>query len=268
MPGLTRIVRSPLSTGIAKCAECGLCFLDPMPSPEEIRSYYAKGQFADSYAGEYVMGEVAARNFADDRLARIETLLGRPGKILDIGAAQGAFLALARNRGWAVEGIELDSAAAEKARSRHQLQLHTRDLHEIGFPNAAFDAVHMSHVLEHLLDPKATLAEIHRILRPGGVVVIEVPNELGDLFTSIQTTVLRRPQLPYEVPEPHTFFFSARTLSRLVSAAGFKSVDVRTLRRNAEVVSRIPLGSVAKRLVYAAEEIFKKGPIIEVLAQA
>ena len=254
-----------------RCSRCGLAFLHPMPTQEELVALYSSPEYAAAYAahGEaYVLGATVPAEFIGERLARIERMSGgKAGRILDIGAATGSFLRVARDRGWATVGLELSVEASEVASQHHGLDVRRLTLEEASFADGEFDAVHLSHVFEHLRDPLRSLEEMRRILRPGGVLAMEVPGELGDLFLWIRKTVLRRSPEPYAVPTPHTFFYTPRTLQRMLTKAGFEVLLVRTPRRNKDPNSRIPCGGLVKRAVYAVEAWARLGPNIEIFGR-
>src|SRR5208283_4697550 len=92
------------------------------------------------------------------------------------GCGDGRFLALMRDAGWDVYGIEPDPVAAKVAQRELGTSVTVGALEDAGFPDEAFDAVTLSHVIEHVHDPVALLAECRRVLKPDGSVVIVTPN--------------------------------------------------------------------------------------------
>jgi len=265
----TRIVRAAAPRFLVRCLRCGLVSVHPLPRSDELRSLYLDDavmqQYREAHGRAYVMGDLEPEPHLGRRLEVLEGYLGGPGRILDVGAGSGVFLALARSRGWDVAGIELSRPAVQAARERFGIELVHGPMEENNFPNAAFDAVHISHVLEHFLDPLQALGEIRRVLRPRGVLVVEAPNEFDDFFGNTRS-LLGRPRQPYEVPSPHTYFFTPWTLRGLLARAGFRTVRLETRRRNPDTSSRLPLGGWVKRAIYALEEILRRGPLIEVFA--
>jgi len=265
----TRLVRSPEPHKVVRCERCTFTFLHPQPDPQSLAQLYGKDDFYLAYANkgfDYIGGSSQIPSYLEERLSHLETLLGK-GKLLDVGAARGAFLHHARERGWQVWGVEPSEPATRLAKESLDLEVFCGTMEQAGFPTDFFDAVHMNHVLEHLPNPSETLLEIRRTLREGGILAIEVPNEFGDLFQRFRSKILRRLPNPYEVPSSHLFFFTPITLCRMVERAGFLPMELRTPRRNKDLESRIPGGRIAKKLIYRAEEVFKKGPLIELLAR-
>lgn len=266
----SRIVGARRPAAVVRCGGCGLVRIDPPPTAESLARLYREDSLVRDYEARcgraYVSGDLDAAPFAVERLAALERLRGGPGRLLDVGAARGVFLALARSRGWTVSGVELSGEGVRIARERFGLDLLQSTLEDAAFTDASFDVAHLSHVLEHLADPLRGLQEVRRVLRPGGVVALEVPNEFGDLLGSVREALLRRPRAVYAVPSPHLFFFTPATLRRLVARAGFRVLLMRTPRRDRDPGSRIPFGLWGKRAVYALETLLRRGPLIELYA--
>jgi len=144
--------------------------------------------------------------------------LPMPGaRLLDVGCGAGEFLAHARVLGWNVTGLEVDPGAAKLAATLG-IEVVQAPLEHAGIPSTSFDAVTMNHVIEHLHDPEATLREVHRVLRPGGVLWLATPN--------IDSPLLRRIGARWRGLEPprHLLLFNRRALSAMLEAAGFASL--------------------------------------------
>lgn len=157
------------------------------------------------------------------------------GRLLDVGCAEGDFLALARAAGFDVVGLEPDPSASARARQKHHLTVIRGTLTDSLFPPESFDVVVMFHVIEHLGSPRAALAATNRLLRSGGFLVIETPN--------IETVWLRLwgHRWRHLIPD-HYYFFSPRTLCRALEMSGF---SVLRIERVGKLVS---LRLVADRL--------------------
>jgi hypothetical protein len=116
-------------------------------------------------------------------------------------------------------------------------------------------------VLEHVPDPVVFLRTVGDLLAPAGRVIIEVPNELENLYTwtRLRTGTAR----PYVVASPHLWFFSPATLRKVVEAGGLRLAHVATLRDTTD-----PSGvrRMAKQAVGAIERLLSRGPLIEVIA--
>ena len=270
-PAETAAARYQPPYKLVRCGNCGLRRLDPLPSQEELKAFYEsdelKHQYIEHQECAYISGDLEALPYVTERLKTLQNFLGRPGRILDIGAAQGAFLKRAQEQGWEIDGLELSPEGVNKAQSHFGIKLRPCTLHEAAFPAQSFDAVHISHVMEHLPDPVGVLNEISRILRPDGLLAVEVPNEFDDLFDTLRTKLLNRPRTPYTVPSPHVYCFTPPTLNQVIKKSGFDVLHFETPRRNASFESKYPVGSLVRRSIFALEKQLKRGPLIEIYAR-
>jgi SAM-dependent methyltransferase len=120
------------------------------------------------------------------------------------------------NRGFEVHGFEISRVAIDGADPRARIQI-GENLTEAVYPDEYFDEVILWHVLEHLPDPRETLQEIRRIVRPGGRLVVAVPN-----FSSFQAKWAGAAWFHLDLPR-HLFHFPLETLRRLIEECGFVS---------------------------------------------
>jgi 2-polyprenyl-3-methyl-5-hydroxy-6-metoxy-1,4-benzoquinol methylase len=159
------------------------------------------------------------------RASALRDLFGLPvsarGRLLDIGCGNGAPMQRFVAAGWSAVGIDFDAEAVAAAH-RAGLDARVGGLKEHAFADAEFDLVLMSHVIEHLADPRDVLAECRRILKPSGSVVIATPNANG-----LGHRVFGRHWLGLEIPR-HLQVFTPAALTRLLETAGFRPVEVRT----------------------------------------
>jgi SAM-dependent methyltransferase len=163
---------------------------------------------------------VDGRPHATRVLDRLERLVDR-GSLLDVGCATGEFMIVAGDRGWEVCGVEVSPYASMLA-ERRGLEVVTGTLTQAGFADASFDVVTMLDVVEHLEAPLAELIEVRRILRPGGVLVMETPN-----WNSIYRRILRR-DWPALQPRVHLFFLDPQSGGSLVRRAMLAPVFMET----------------------------------------
>ena len=203
-----------LATRIAVCPECGLGRLHPMPSEAEIRSFYPDRYYGEPGRKFWPSVEALLRVVGSRHVRFLSRGLPEGGRILDVGCGRGVHLAALADRGFEVHGFELSESAARGADPRAKLTI-APDLAEARYPAASFDSVILWHVLEHLPDPVATLAEIRRILRPGGQLVVAVPN-----FSSLQAR-WAGPGWFHLDPPRHLYHFPIAALERLLASSGF-----------------------------------------------
>jgi SAM-dependent methyltransferase len=240
-PGTWRLIR---------CMGCRSAYLDPRPTTGSIgrayEEYYTHGQHAPApppgllgrlrrgLSNDYLRarwgydvrpvtpgGRLIARltplraASVDREIRHLPARAG--GRLLDVGSGDGAFLAQMGELGWQAEGLEPDPAAAESAR-RSGLRV-TQGLLS-GLDDAAhagaFDAVTLSHVIEHVHDPAGELAHIHRLLKPGGLLWIATPN-----LEALGYRRFGRDWLPLDPPR-HLVLFTTASLDRLLRDSGFE----------------------------------------------
>ena len=137
-----------------------------------------------------------------------------PARLLEVGSGSGVALARMQALGWQAEGVEVDPRAVNAALARGA-KVHQGDIFKPAFPDATFDAITSTHVLEHIYDPVRTLNECRRILKPGGKLVILTPNveSLGQSWYGVAWVGLDPPR--------HLNLFSRDALARAAQSAGF-----------------------------------------------
>ena len=221
---------------VFRCVGCGLEFVAPIPSPSELADYYNRGYAVplERYAA------AGHRNIA--RIVDLERWCPTRGRLLELGASYGHSLALARERGWDVVGVELSPTASEHARSHFGLNVFNCDLADAPLADGSFDAVIGWHVLEHVRNPKDQLLRLAALLKPGGMLGLRVPN--------IESFGARAAGQwwPWMCPPAHLWFFSSATLPRLLRASGFEVKEVRTLRGDGNNLYQYALMAAGSRL--------------------
>ncbi len=207
---------------IERCGQCGFVYSSPRPEPEELGRFYTSNYFLRSlpsshgYADYRSMAEINAKRMWHD-LAKYSGQVGAPpGRVLDVGCATGGFLSEAKVAGWECLGIELSEYAADIARSEYGLTVLQGDIFLGELPKSHFTLLTMWHVLEHLIDPVATLKRAGELLEPGGALFIELPNwaSLGRIVKGKAWGQLKPPE--------HINYFTPASLSAAVTAAGFR----------------------------------------------
>lgn len=145
---------------IKECGLCGLSILWPLPTLKELNTYYNQGYYNFNRHSEEGKGFYWSR-----LLSRIQP----KGRILDIGCATGFFLSGIRQHcDWEVHGQEMGKAAAVYARKTLGIPVKDVPLEKARYPKNYFDFIHFNNVLEHVTHPDLVMAEVGRILKPGG----------------------------------------------------------------------------------------------------
>jgi SAM-dependent methyltransferase len=154
----------------------------------------------------------------------------RRGRLLDMGCGAGEAVAALGRLGWDATGIDIHPDAIVHGR-QHGLRLHLGDVLSCPFPDATFDVITLSHVIEHVLDPVALCVEIHRLLRPGGLAVIATPNVDSSLHRKYGSFWLGLD------PPRHLQLFRRAPLTALVAGAGLEIVRSFTSVRAANIAA-------------------------------
>jgi SAM-dependent methyltransferase len=200
---------------LGRCRSCGHIFADPCPSPEAIASLYA--QVEDPQYEEEAEGR--SRNFIRI-LKRMERLAPAKGELLDIGAATGILLDLARRRGWKPDGLEVSQWAVRIARAKYGLHLREGELLELDLPKEHYAAVTMVDIIEHLPQPLPAAARAWEVLKFGGLLCLVTP----DIHSLAARAAGRR---WWHLRPGHLAYFSWPSLAGLFRRAGFRVVELR-----------------------------------------
>lgn len=217
--------KSALYPRVVRCEDCGYVFTDPQLSETALEEYYSGAYIQASVQTPTLRDQIFEPPFlaALNRSRELGFVMESQnfGRLLDLGAAWGGLLYLAREKGFDCYGVEIAKPNVAFAQKELGLNVFAGQLREAGFAPAFFDAVIAVHMLEHTPDPRGTFAEIHRILKPGGVFVGIVPN-----FNSYLRRQLGEKWL-WLTPEDHYSHFTEDVLRQELSRLGF-SVSFRS----------------------------------------
>ena len=208
-----------------RCAACGIWALAAMPTDAERRLRYET-----AYPRMFTPSRI--------RTPRREMLTGvlaqarrhaAPGRLLDVGCGGGHFLQAARADGWRGVGTDLSHAACLAARATAGAPMAQAEATALPFRDGALDAVTLVNVLDHTAAARRTLEEAARVLRPGGLLVVRVPN--GPVHATAARVLARLGPLARlrgldAFPVLHVFAFGRRALVRLLTGAGFDVLRV------------------------------------------
>jgi len=191
---------------VVRCQACRLAYVNPRPAPEHLERYYPH----DYYGARH---PIFKDYLADLRVRALGP--GPPGaRLLDIGCGRGDFILACRRKGWRVNGVEQANSLVMRLRETLGIEVVTPEAIPT-LPNGAFDFVTLWHVLEHLPEPRESLREVARLLKPGGRLLVEVPN-----FGSWQAHLGRAHWHHMDVPR-HLLHFDRAALAALLARAGF-----------------------------------------------
>lgn len=220
--GRDRMHNLPGEFTVVKCRTCGLMRTNPRPTPETMGFYYP-----DDY-GPYHGTRVGRAKLSDDVLPAWKRLALRifrfntqclpilpPGRMLEIGCASGSFLHRMAREGWEAEGLEFSEKAAESARSLGHI-VHTGSLEKALEPAKSYDMVVGWMVLEHLHDPVPALQKLHRWTRPGGWLVVSVPDA-----GALEFRIFKDAWYALHLPN-HLYHYTPRTLKMVLEKGGWQ----------------------------------------------
>jgi len=194
-----------------KCLNCHLIYVNPIEKASKINGDYSK------------MGNTDAPIIRQPRLSATESQVELVKKykdgarLLDVGCGEGFFLFSASKAGYTTKGTEISQDAAAYARREFGLDVEAKPFEELRFPENHFDVVTLWQVLEHVPYPLTVLKEVHRILKPGGLLATSTPDIEG-----ILAKIFRRKW--WNVTRLHINQFTANTLTDMLNRAGFKNV--------------------------------------------
>jgi 2-polyprenyl-3-methyl-5-hydroxy-6-metoxy-1,4-benzoquinol methylase len=194
------------------CDACGHVFTNPAPTEADLNAYYST-KYRAEYKGVLTpkRKHVLRAGFrALERLDRLKPFLPAPATVLDVGAGGGEFAFLLKTAGYDVRGIEPNAGYAAYAQQSYGLDIQATTLEHADFAPHQFDAITMHHVFEHLLDVRGSLSKLRGWLKPGGLMIIEVPN-VASWFHA--------PRRRFHAAHLHTF--NATGLADLLSDTGF-----------------------------------------------
>ncbi|MBZ5498520.1 MAG: class I SAM-dependent methyltransferase [Acidobacteriia bacterium] len=238
-----------------QCRACGCIFQHPLPEPAALASFYPEEYWWSEDQGSKLSGalsrmERAYREFvAMDHVRFLERCAAgaRGRSLLDIGCGSGTFLHLARRRGFLCHGMDVSARAVAAAREQYDLLVRQGDIGGDAWDGNSFDFITMFHVLEHLHDPRHALTCAGRLLKPGGSLILQVPNA-----SSFQARLLGARWYGLDVPR-HLINFTPEALTILLGQAGF----------SCQLVSRFSLrdnpASLASSLATRLDPIGRRG---------
>ena len=255
-----RIYHLPGEFGTIICKTCQLVRLSPRPTVQAIAKYYPEdyGAYVNPASinaisdGDKLGVRNAIRNTVLSSLGydaghlRLWQKILRPllsriyykqgtygygdlfprfvpeGRALEIGCGNGFFLTYLKKHGWEVKGIDLSSHAARQAKELFDIDVFNGEIQDAPYEPESFDFIRLSHVVEHFFDPLESMKSVYSLLKPGGIVYVEVPNAEG-----IGAEISGPYWYGWDAPR-HLFMFTPSTINQTLKDAGFKKVKTRT----------------------------------------
>ena len=189
---------------LVKCRSCGLGYVNPRPVSSAIWRYYPSSFFENR--DRHVL--LRRYELQADYLAGIA-----PGRLLDIGCANGDWIQMLKERGWDVAGLEPSADSANP----HHLEIQHATVEQAQYPPNSFDVITAWAVFEHLHDPMTAFQNVMRWLKPGGRLIVLVTN-----LRSLASRFAYQEDIPR-----HLFVFSETTLAKYAASVGLELINVR-----------------------------------------
>jgi SAM-dependent methyltransferase len=207
-------------------------------NPDYDDVYYSSQAEFKAHQTRYKLEKSKNPNPWLNRVKNIDNYLGGKThiRVLDVGCGFGSFLIEAKNYGWDVMGIDI-SDNLRKYLEQQGVPLFCGVLADAKLPDSSFDVVRASHLIEHLSDPYELVKEAWRILKPDGIMVLELPNSLG-LIPKIKRFAF----IKYHIgecgnlnPPIHLFDFNPKSLRTIMFRQGFQEINLRQTPRGHKV---------------------------------
>lgn len=204
---------------IVKCPSCNQIFTGKRFPSNDRQDFYNDVKYFKQMYGRFKLhpSQVWHRIVARRRLKLISRFKPK-GKLLDTGCGYGIFLAVAKQNGWLVWGVELSKPACEYAQSLYQLNIFNGELENANLPDQFFDVITIWDVLEHIPNPAKFLNQVRRTIKSDGYLALSTPN-----IDSMAARISRAKWWSL-CPEQHLWHFNPKILGRLLSEQGFEPI--------------------------------------------
>ncbi|MGA1794449.1 MAG: class I SAM-dependent methyltransferase [bacterium] len=191
----------------------------PLPDKEQIHARYQDSFYSPAGERFSKSAERVCRFFRIKRASYVERVLGRKGSILDVGCGRGIMIHELHKRGWQVAGTQVSATAGSFIRKTFGIDCFIGELPHASFSRHSFDIVTMWHVLEHLPDPLLYLRCCRGLVRPGGYLLIEVPNA-----ASWSARMTKTAWMGWD-PLHHMHHYTPSTVRLALHKAGFSPIS-------------------------------------------
>lgn len=242
-----------IRTRIVRCRSCTHQYPNPMPFPAvDLDEIYTD---TDEYFKRHNLE--AKKNTSLKLMKEFERRLGRKGDFLDVGSGRGELIWAARERGWNWRGVDPSRHFVEFGKETLGIEGTVGTISDANFPDASFDAVAMGGIIEHLYNPDEVLREIQRVLRPGGWLYFDAPNEDG-LYMTVGNLYMKLRRKDWVVvmaptfPPYHVQGFNPESLKYLLNKLNF---SLRSLKIHGEISPQLGDSSLRKSVEFLAGRI-------------
>lgn len=200
---------------LVKCKDCGLIYVNPRIKGNLIIDAYSEGT-DENFVSQAKWREITFAKGMND----IEKYHPRKGRILDIGTAGGSFLHVAKQRGWDVFGVEPNKWLCKWGKKHYGIDIKPGDIFANKFKDRFFDAVTLWDVLEHTPNPYEVLEECNRIMKKGGLLLVNYP----DIGSPVARAMKDKWIFLLSV---HLYYFDKKTITKILNENGFEVVKIK-----------------------------------------
>lgn len=207
-----------------------LVITHPQPAIIDLPRYYDSPDYISHTDGKRSLFEKLyqiIKNIALQNKLKLANKYAIKGQVLDIGAGTGDFLVILKNNGWSITGVEPNSKAKNIAILKGVNFASATEM----LPNNSFDLITMLHVLEHVVDVEKQIAELKRLLKPNGTILVAVPN-----FNSFDANYYGGYWAAFDVPR-HLWHFSKTAINALFKVQNFEVIKTVPMKFDSYYVS-------------------------------
>jgi 2-polyprenyl-3-methyl-5-hydroxy-6-metoxy-1,4-benzoquinol methylase len=249
---------------VVRCSRCGLLYNRDFPESEALGETFSEHYYTEVQREAFAHIANQARGDASRPIYELGLGLVPPagsGRLLDIGCAFGAFMELARSRGWSVSGVEISPFSSRYAREERGLDVFTGDVSSAPLPSGQFDVVTLWDVIEHVRDVRQTLDRARELLKPGGHVIVTTDNfdgliaRLGSTIHTLSLGLAQYPIRRFFIPY-NSCYLTPRDLRLVFEATGFEATVIRGIDYPLEKINLTGVEALLLRWLYAAGRWF------------
>lgn len=251
------LFNAQVKLGLNKCNNCGLHYISPRLNESGLSILYNKGYLDKTVSGKYNTAPLVSQKEYLKFAGYAAKYLNDNSKILDVGCGVGNLLEMLNKsaKKYVLEGVEISKTAGTAAQEKGYT-VHIGTLQEAPYLEESFDCIIMLYVMEHVDDPRSILIKINSLLKPGGFLMLAVPNYryLQIAFDNLFSRFVFRKRLTLH-PEEHLQNFTPRTLEKMVGKERLEIIE-----RN--IAQPLAIGSslvrLAKSIAFGICYIFYK----------
>jgi hypothetical protein len=216
---------------VVRCKACGLVYISPRIGGTTILDSVASGDDK-----EYVSQREGRMNTFRENIGILERYSGKKGMLLDVGAAAGFFVKVAKESGWDAIGVEPNGWLAEYGRGEMGQDIRTGTIDSVCLAAGSLDAITMWDVLEHMTDPKSAIKKANIMLKKEGIILVCYPDH-----NSIFSRVLGRRW--WFFLSHHLYYFTPKTIERMLNEEGFNVVGSHRLIQKLKIGYMLAMAS-------------------------